>query len=151
LVQATGAVSAAAPSIRVTTAVERDTFGVEFAVGLFLIAFLGIVLATPRRIFASIGYPTWVTASSVVTLLAGVGLLQASIHSTYSEENRAPELRIAIASAAFAVALPTAFAAIQRLRGKPGRVGLAAGLMLTVTATLLLMLLAVVEVASSKT
>jgi hypothetical protein len=142
--------SPAALDIGVTTADERGTFGVDFALGLlFLLALLGIALATPRRIFASVGYPTWVAVSSVVTLFAGVGLLDASIHSTYSEENRAPELRIAIASAAFAVALPTAFAAIQRLRGKPGRMGLAVGLMLTITATLLLLLLAVVELASS--
>jgi len=80
-----------------------------------------------------------------------VRLLEASLNSTYSEDNRAPELRIAIAAAAFAVALPTAFAAIQRVRGRPGRLGLAAGVMLTVTATVLLLLLTAVTLLSGRT
>lgn len=131
----------------VTTAIARRTFGVDFAVGLFLIALLALALVAPSHFLVF----TWVTVSSVVTLLAGVRLLEASLNSTYSEDNRAPELRIAIAAAAFAVALPTAFAAIQRLRGRPGRLGLAAGVMLTVTATVLLLLLTAVTLLSGRT
>jgi hypothetical protein len=120
---------------------------VDFAVGLFLVALLAIALVAPRQILVS----TWVAVASLVTLLAGIALIGASLDSAYSEDNRAPELRIAIAATAFAIALPTAFAAVQHVRGKSVRIGPGAGIMLTITAVVLLMLLAVVSILSGKT
>jgi hypothetical protein len=120
---------------------------VDFAVGLFLVALLAIALVAPRPILAT----AWVPASSLVALLAGIAVLSASLDSTYSEDNRAPALRIAIAATAFAIALPNAFAAVQHVRGKSVRIGPEVGIMLTITAVVLLMLLVVVTILFGKT
>ena len=102
-----------------------------------------------RRILRSLGYSVWVTASCVLALLAGVGFIGSVSESSYdAHTNRAPEGRIAIAALALVIALSAIWTAIRRLRGKPGRVGLGAGLMLTATAALLILLLIVVELAS---
>ena len=102
-----------------------------------------------RRILRSLGYSAWVTASSVLALLAGVGFIGSVSEPSYdSHTNRAPEGRIAIAALALAVALSATWTVMRRLRGKPGRVGLGAGLMLTATAAMLILLLIVVDIAS---
>jgi hypothetical protein len=102
-----------------------------------------------RRLLRRLGYSGWVLLSVVLALIAGAGLADAITHPTYDpHENRAPEARIALAAVALAVGLAAVSVPVQRLRGKHGRVGLTAGLILTLTTLLLIFLLVIVDIAS---
>jgi hypothetical protein len=102
-----------------------------------------------RRRWQLFGYSAWVLFSALLVLIAGVGVVGATVHSSYDpHENRAPAGRIVIAALALVVAVAAAGVAIQRLRGTNGKLGLGGGLALTCATVLLLFLLGLVEIAS---
>jgi cell division protein FtsW (lipid II flippase) len=92
----------------------------------------------------------WVLLSAAVTLVAG-GVLVASIsESSYdATENRAPEARIAVSAIATVVGLVAVTVAVQRLRGREGRLGTLAGLVLATV--LLIALEGIITLASGRT
>lgn len=100
-----------------------------------------------RRFLRRIGYSGWALVSALLAFLAAAGLVSA-ISESGSEENRAPEARIAIAAVATASALTAAFVMFRHLSGKPTRIGVAGGLLLTATTVLLVFLLVVVDLVS---
>lgn len=99
---------------------------------------------SPGRLFLS---SVWVLVAVAPTLIAGVALVESISESRYdAHENRAPEARIAIAAIATVVGLAAVTVAVQRLRGREGRLALLVGLVL---ATLLLIALdAIITLAS---
>ena len=92
----------------------------------------------------------WVLLSAAVTLIAGGALVASISESSYdATENRAPEARIAVAAIATAVGLAAVTVAVQRLRGREGRLGL---LVVLVLATFMLIALdAIITLASGPT
>src|SRR5271165_6699784 len=63
-----------------------------------------------QRLLRRVGYLGWGLLSVVLTAIAGAGLAGAITRSAYdSQQNRAPEARIAIGALAFAVGLATPF------------------------------------------
>ena len=83
------------------------------------------------------------------TSLAGAGLVGGILNSGYDpHENRAPEVRIAVAAVATEVGLAAVVVVVKRLLGGEGRGGLLAGLWLTAATALLIALLAIVDLAS---
>jgi hypothetical protein len=95
-----------------------------------------------------LAYSVWLIAVALLAALAGVSLVDAIIHSSYDpHENRAPAGRIVIAALAFGTGLVACAFAVQRLRGKP-RSSFVADAALTTTTALLIVVLAIVEIAS---
>jgi hypothetical protein len=95
-------------------------------------------------------FSAWVLLSAAATLIAG-GMLVASVsESSYdATENRAPEARIAVAAIATAVGLGAVTVAVQRLRGREGRLGLLAGLVLATV--VLIVLEGIITLATGRT
>jgi hypothetical protein len=94
-------------------------------------------------------HSSWTLVSAALTLIAGAGLAGAIVDST-SEENRAPEARIAIAALAFVVALTALVVVLRRLPRKPDGPGVVGVLVLNVLAVLLVFLLAIAESVSGR-
>jgi len=91
-----------------------------------------------------------VLISAAVTVIAG-GMLVAGISESSSDatENRAPEARIAVAAIATVVGLAAVTVALKRLRGREGRLGMLAGLVLATV--LLITLEGIITLASGRT
>lgn len=84
-----------------------------------------------------------------LALWAGASLVGSILNSGYDpHEDRAPAARIAIAAIAAAVSLAAVATVVKRLRGADGQEGLLAGLLLSAAAVLLIVLLAIVDLAS---
>jgi Na+/melibiose symporter-like transporter len=102
-----------------------------------------------RRLLRRLAYSGWAFLSAVLAFIAGVGLVGA-ISESNSEENRAPAARIAIAAIALLVAVITLVVVVQHLRGKPVRISLKGGLILTWVTVLLIFVGVVVGLASGR-
>ncbi|MFI5142726.1 MAG: hypothetical protein ACHQHM_01710 [Thermoanaerobaculales bacterium] len=106
-------------------------------------------MRSERRLWRLFLYSAWVLFSSFLALIAGAGLVGGILNSGYdSHENRAPEVRIAVAAVATAVGLAAVTVAAKRLRGGEGRRGLLTGLCLTAATVMLIALLGIVDLAS---
>jgi hypothetical protein len=104
-----------------------------------------------RRPWQLLGYSACVLLSTLLALIAGIYLLDVLVHAGYdSQENRAPAARIVVAAVALVVALAAETVAIRRLRGTEGKAGLGAWLALTGATVLLLFLLGLVILATSR-
>jgi hypothetical protein len=91
----------------------------------------------------------WSFIGGAMALLAVGALVQSIADSNYdAHENRAPEARIVLATLATVAGLATVSAAIERLRGRPGRVGPLGGLLLTLTTALMIFLWGITVLAS---
>ncbi|HWX73682.1 MAG TPA: hypothetical protein VNZ05_00150 [Solirubrobacteraceae bacterium] len=96
-----------------------------------------------------LGYSVWLAAATLLAAIAGLGLAGAIANSSYDPHtNRDPAAQITIAALALCTGLGALSFAIRGLRGRRGPNGLVAGLALTVTTALLILLLALVELLS---
>jgi uncharacterized membrane protein YhaH (DUF805 family) len=93
----------------------RGTFGMDFA----------------RGALRDLSYAVWALLALVLSALAGVELASAVANAHWRF--------VALCAVALAAALATLSMALRRLRGKPVRGGAAIALLLTVTATLLVL------------
>jgi hypothetical protein len=107
-------------------------------------------MRSSQRPWQLLFFSAWVLLSAAVTVIAGGTLVASVSESSYdATENRAPEARIAVAAIATAVGLAAVTAAVQRLRGREGRLALLAGLVLATV--LLIALEGIITLASGRT
>jgi hypothetical protein len=97
-----------------------------------------------------LSFSAWVLLSAAVTAIAG-GLLVASVsESSYNAtENRAPEVRIAVASIATVARLAAVIVAVRQVRGRERRLGLLAAL--AMATVLLIVLEGIITLATGRT
>lgn len=100
-----------------------------------------------RQRLRLLGSVAWMLVSGLLALIAGTALGSSLVNSGYDDQqNRAPALRIALAAAAFVVALAALRVAVKRLRGKQSS-NIAAAILVALTLVLIFLLI-IVAIAS---
>jgi hypothetical protein len=100
---------------------------------------------TPERRLRMFLCSAWVLVSVAPAVTAGVALAYSVVHSSYSGENRAPEVRIVVAALALVAGLAAVSAALRQRLDRGGRAWLLAGGLMFLSSLLLVALWVIVD------
>lgn len=107
------------------------------------------VRSARRQRLRLIGSVAWTLVSGLLALIAGTGLVSSIANSGYDDQqNRVPALLIALAAAAFLVALAALRVAVKGLRRPDKQPSNIAAALLVALTLVLIFLLTIVSIAS---